>query len=128
MATQTDGRFGRGAQHQRGAVMIGYPAIDIRNGKCVRLLQGSFDKETVYSDDPVAMAKQLVKKGASWLHIVDLDGARTGVAGNLPLIEKSVAKSGVRIELGGGIRHPRGVWLSVWPAGWRAAVLVRGGR
>ena len=68
--------------------MIVYPAIDIRNGKCVRLLQGSFDKETVYSDDPVAMAKQLVKKGASWLHIVDLDGARTGVASNLPLIEK----------------------------------------
>ena len=83
--------------------MIVYPAIDIRNGKCVRLLQGSFDKETVYSDDPVAMAKQLVQKGASWLHIVDLDGARTGVASNLPLIEKMV-KLGVRIELGGGIR------------------------
>lgn len=83
--------------------MIVYPAIDIRNGKCVRLLQGSFEKETVYGDDPVAMAKQLVQKGAKWLHIVDLDGARTGVAANLPIIEEMV-KLGVKIELGGGIR------------------------
>ena len=83
--------------------MIVYPAIDIRNGKCVRLLQGSFDRETVYGDDPVAMAQQLADKGAKWIHVVDLDGARSGVASNLPLIEK-MTKLGVCIELGGGIR------------------------
>ena len=83
--------------------MIVYPAIDIRNGKCVRLLQGAFDQETVYSDDPVAMAQQLVQKGAQWIHVVDLDGARTGVASNLPIIQAMV-KLGAKIELGGGIR------------------------
>lgn len=83
--------------------MIVYPAIDIRNGKCVRLLQGSFDRETVYGDDPVAMAQSLKDQGARWIHVVDLDGARTGVAQNLPLIEK-MTQLGVQIELGGGIR------------------------
>ena len=83
--------------------MIVYPAIDIRNGKCVRLLQGAFDQETVYSDDPVAMAQQLVQKGAQWIHVVDLDGARTGVASNLPIIQ-ALVKLGAKIELGGGIR------------------------
>ena len=65
--------------------MIVYPAIDIRNGCCVRLLQGSFEKETVYGKDPVAMAKRLKQAGAVWIHVVDLDGARTGVGVNLPL-------------------------------------------
>lgn len=83
--------------------MIVYPAIDVRNGQCVRLLQGSFDKETVYGDDPVAMARNLKEQGAKWVHVVDLDGARTGVAQNLPLIEK-MTKLGLKIELGGGIR------------------------
>ena len=83
--------------------MIVYPAIDIRNGCCVRLLQGSFEKETVYGKDPVAMAKRLKQAGAVWIHVVDLDGARTGVGVNLPLIEQ-MTKQGLKIELGGGIR------------------------
>lgn len=83
--------------------MIVYPAIDIRNGCCVRLLQGSFEKETVYGKDPVAMAKRLKQAGAVWIHVVDLDGARTGVGVNLPLIEQ-MTKLGLKIELGGGIR------------------------
>lgn len=84
-------------------MMIVYPAIDIRNGCCVRLLQGSFEKETVYGKDPVAMAKRLKQAGAVWIHVVDLDGARTGVGVNLPLIEQ-MTKLGLKIELGGGIR------------------------
>ena len=84
--------------------MIVYPAIDIRNGCCVRLLQGSFEKETVYGKDPVAMAKRLKQAGAVWIHVVDLDGARTGVGVNLPLIEQ-MTKLGLKIELGGGIRR-----------------------
>ena len=84
-------------------MMIVYPAIDIRNGCCVRLLQGSFEKETVYGKAPVAMAKRLKQAGAVWIHVVDLDGARTGVGVNLPLIEQ-MTKLGLKIELGGGIR------------------------
>ena len=55
-----------------------YPAIDIRGGKCVRLLQGDYNQETVYGDSPVEMAKRWEKEGASWVHLVDLDGAKAG--------------------------------------------------
>ena len=55
-----------------------YPAIDLRGGRCVRLMQGAFDHETVYGDEPVAVAKRWETEGATWLHVVDLDGARAG--------------------------------------------------
>ena len=58
--------------------MIVYPAIDLRGGRCVRLMQGEFDRETVYGDDPVAVARTWAAAGAAWLHVVDLDGARAG--------------------------------------------------
>ena len=64
-----------------------FPAIDLRGGRCVRLLRGDYAQETVYGDDPLAMAQKLVRAGARWIHVVDLDGARSGVAENLRAIE-----------------------------------------
>ena len=80
-----------------------FPAIDLRGGKCVRLLRGDYAQETVYANDPLAMAQKLVQAGAQWIHVVDLDGARSGVAENLYAIE-AMAKLPVRIQTGGGIR------------------------
>ena len=68
--------------------MIIFPAIDLRGGKCVRLIQGDFDKETVYSDDPQATALKWQSQGAKFLHVVDLDGARAGSPQNLDAIKK----------------------------------------
>ena len=81
-----------------------WPAIDLRGGKCVRLLQGDYDRETVFGDDPVAMARQFVAAGARRLHIVDLDGAREGVPVQADLVARMVAAAGVPCQLGGGIR------------------------
>lgn len=83
------------------------PAIDIRGGKAVRLLRGDYDAETVYDDDPVTRAKGFADAGASWVHVVDLDAARTGEQANLSVVEAIVAGlagSGCRVEVGGGIR------------------------
>ncbi|MDF2608122.1 MAG: 1-(5-phosphoribosyl)-5-((5-phosphoribosylamino)methylideneamino) imidazole-4-carboxamide isomerase [Bacillales bacterium] len=81
-----------------------YPAIDIKNGNCVRLEQGDFDKVTKYSDSPVEMAKQFEAAGASKLHIVDLDGARSGENSNLEIIKEIVNNTNLFIEVGGGVR------------------------
>ena len=80
------------------------PAIDIRGGKCVRLEQGDYDRETVFADDPVQMADHWASGGATRLHIVDLDGARSGVSGNESLISEISRRSPVPIQVGGGIR------------------------
>jgi phosphoribosylformimino-5-aminoimidazole carboxamide ribotide isomerase len=81
-----------------------YPAIDLRGGRAVRLLRGDYAAETVYSDDPVAVARSFEAAGARWIHVVDLDAARSGEAGNLDLVA-AVAKSvSLRIETGGGVR------------------------
>ncbi len=85
--------------------MIIIPAIDIKNGKCVRLLQGRMDKQTIYSDDPCEMAKKWVKEGAQRLHIVDLDGAIAKKPVNLHIIAKIADKAKVPIQLGGGVRN-----------------------
>ncbi len=84
--------------------MIIFPAIDLRGGKCVRLIQGDFDKETVYSDDPQATALKWQFLGAKFLHVVDLDGARAGSPQNLDAIKKILAAVKIPIEVGGGIR------------------------
>ena len=84
--------------------MIIFPAIDLRGGKCVRLIQGDFDKETVYSDDPQATALRWQEAGAKFLHVVDLDGARAGSPKNLDAIKKILAAIKIPIEVGGGIR------------------------
>lgn len=80
------------------------PAIDIRGGKCVRLLQGDYNRETVYGDDPLEMAKKWAGEGATRLHIVDLDGAREGVSANLKVIQNIAQNLEIPIQVGGGIR------------------------
>ena len=84
--------------------MIVYPAIDIRNGKAVRLIEGDFDRETVFDADPVDAALRWQAQGAEWIHIVDLDGARDGVRANSPTIERIRQAVTARLQLGGGLR------------------------
>lgn len=79
------------------------PAIDIRGGRCVRLLQGDFSKETRYDADPVELAAHYRSVGAEWLHVVDLDGAVAGAPANLPLV-RSMRANGLHVQLGGGVR------------------------
>lgn len=81
-----------------------YPAIDLRAGQCVRLRQGDYAQETVFGDDPAAMARRWVGEGATVLHVVDLDGARAGRPVNTEAIRAIVAAAGVPVQLGGGIR------------------------
>jgi phosphoribosylformimino-5-aminoimidazole carboxamide ribotide isomerase len=81
-----------------------WPAIDLRGGKCVRLKQGDYQRETVYGDDPAAMARQWVGQGARCLHLVDLDGARDGSTSNFEAVRQIVTAVDVPCELGGGIR------------------------
>jgi phosphoribosylformimino-5-aminoimidazole carboxamide ribotide isomerase len=83
--------------------MLIIPAIDLRGGRCVRLFQGDFDRETSYSDDPVEVANRWISAGARHLHIVDLDGARSGEPRQLEIV-RSVRELGVRVQLGGGLR------------------------
>lgn len=81
-----------------------YPAIDMRGGKCVRLLQGDYDKETVYGDSPFEMAKKFAGEGAEWIHMVDLDGAKDGKRVNDEFVIKAAEELGVNVQIGGGIR------------------------
>jgi len=81
-----------------------WPAIDLRGGRCVRLAQGDYQRETVYDADPRAVALRLVDEGAECLHLVDLDGARDGAPANLASVAAIVEAAGVPCELGGGIR------------------------
>ncbi len=85
--------------------MLIIPAIDIKNGKCVRLIQGKADAETIFSDDPIDVALKWESKGAEFLHIVDLDGAFLGEPKNLGIVEKIIKSVSIPIELGGGIRN-----------------------
>lgn len=89
--------------------MILYPAIDIRDGRTVRLLQGDYERETAYDDDPVVAARRWANGGARWLHVVDLDGARTGEPVNLEHVRRIVAGVGVPVQLGGGLRDSKKV-------------------
>lgn len=84
--------------------MIVIPAIDLRGGKCVRLIQGKLEEETVFSDDPVAMAQKWVQAGAKRLHLVDLDGAFAGRPVNLPIIKEIAAAIDIPVQMGGGVR------------------------
>lgn len=84
--------------------MIIFPAIDIKEGKVVRLLQGKFDKVTEYSGDPVGMARLWEEKGAQWLHVVDLDGAQTGEMQNMDMILRMARSVHIPLQVGGGIR------------------------
>ncbi|RAK19975.1 1-(5-phosphoribosyl)-5-[(5-phosphoribosylamino)methylideneamino] imidazole-4-carboxamide isomerase [Anoxybacillus vitaminiphilus] len=81
-----------------------YPAIDMRGGKCVRLLQGDYNKETVYGDSPFDMAKLFAEQGAEWIHMVDLDGAKEGKRVNDRFVLEVAKKLNVKVQIGGGIR------------------------
>jgi len=85
--------------------MLILPAIDIRDGKCVRLQQGDYGHETIYADSPVEMAKHWEQQGAEFLHIVDLDGAKKGVPSNFSIVSKIATNIKIPIELGGGVRN-----------------------
>lgn len=84
--------------------MIIFPAIDILKGKCVRLIQGDYNQEKVYGDSPVAMAKKWEEKGAEYIHIVDLDGAKSGDSINKSVIKEIAENVNIPIQVGGGIR------------------------
>lgn len=81
-----------------------YPAIDMRGGKCVRLLQGDYDQETIYGDSPFQMASQFASEGAEWIHMVDLDGARDGKRINDEFVIKAARELDAKVQIGGGIR------------------------
>ena len=81
-----------------------FPAIDLRGGRCVRLYQGDYGKETVYGDDPVSQAQAFVAAGAPWVHVVDLDAARTGEPVNRPVIARIAAAIDAPLQVGGGVR------------------------
>lgn len=85
------------------------PAIDLKDGRCVRLYQGDFAQSTVYSDDPVATARRWVEQGATRLHVVDLDGARGGRPANTDAVLAIVQAAGVPVQLGGGLRREEDV-------------------
>ncbi len=81
-----------------------YPAIDIKDGKVVRLIQGDYTKKIEYSANPIEVAKTFLNAGATWLHIIDLDGAKTGKPKNLHIAEKITSTLPINVQLGGGIR------------------------
>jgi phosphoribosylformimino-5-aminoimidazole carboxamide ribotide isomerase len=89
--------------------LILYPAIDIRGGRAVRLVQGDYEKERAYDDDPLVAARRCVEGGARWLHVVDLDGARVGEPVNLEHVRRIVAAVDVPVQLGGGLRDSKKV-------------------
>jgi phosphoribosylformimino-5-aminoimidazole carboxamide ribotide isomerase len=89
--------------------LILYPAIDIHGGRAVRLIQGDYERETAYDDDPVAVARRWAAEGARWLHVVDLDGAKAGEPVNLDHVRGIVAAVDIPVQLGGGLRDSKKV-------------------
>ncbi len=85
------------------------PAVDIRGGRCVRLFQGQYDQETVFSEDPVAVAQQWQAEGAHRLHVVDLDGALVGSPQNLEIVRRTVEALEIPVAFGGGLRDLQAV-------------------
>ncbi|MBI1831149.1 MAG: 1-(5-phosphoribosyl)-5-[(5-phosphoribosylamino)methylideneamino]imidazole-4-carboxamide isomerase [Planctomycetes bacterium] len=102
-----------------------YPAIDLRDGKCVRLRQGDYAQETVFGADPAAMAQRWVGDGATYLHLVDLDGAKEGRPVNGKSIRSIVQAAGVPCQLGGGLRTEDDIKQAL---GWGAARVIVGTR
>ncbi len=92
--------------------MFVIPAIDLIDGQVVRLFQGDYAKQETFGKDPVAFAKQFEQAGASWLHLVDLDGAKAGRPCNVQAIRAITEKTGLNVELGGGIRNEENVRLA----------------
>lgn len=84
--------------------MLIFPAIDLYDGKAVRLYKGDYANMTVYSDDPLSVARDFEAAGATWIHMVDLEGARDGTTPNLPTVAKIARETSLHVEIGGGIR------------------------
>lgn len=105
--------------------MLIFPAIDLRGGQCVRLVQGDFNQETVFGNDPAAMAQRWVSQGAAFLHLVDLDGARLGHPVNGESVRRIVAAAGVPCQLGGGLRSEEHIAEVL---GWGVARVIVGTR
>lgn len=102
--------------------MILYPAIDLKDGQCVRLLHGEMDKATVFGDDPAAQAAKFEAAGCEWLHLVDLNGAFAGAPVNAAAVEAILARVGVPAQLGGGIRDM--ATIEAWLAKGLARVIL----
>lgn len=100
-----------------------YPAIDLRGGQCVRLRQGDYNQETVFGADPAAMAQRWVSEGATFLHLVDLDGAKDGKPVNGPSVQAIVQAAGVPCQLGGGLRTEADIELVL---SWGVARVIIG--
>lgn len=94
--------------------MILYPAIDLKDGQCVRLLRGDMEQATVFGDDPAAQARSFVEAGCRWLHLVDLDGAFAGAPRNARAVEAILSAVDIPVQLGGGIRDMATIeaWLA----------------
>tara|TARA_A100001011_G_scaffold329222_1_gene354352 strand:+ start:123 stop:842 length:720 start_codon:yes stop_codon:yes gene_type:complete len=93
--------------------MILYPALDLKNGKCVRLRQGKFDKQTIFNVDPLVQAKSFMNEGCKWLHIIDLDGALSQSLVNQKIIKKLIKNIPIPIQLGGGIRNMKTIEIMI---------------
>ena len=91
--------------------MIIIPAVDMKNGKCVRLVQGRIEDETIFSNDPAAMAQKWEQAGAEWIHVIDLDGAFEKCPQNIDAIKKILSAVDTPIQLGGGIRNEQTVQM-----------------
>ncbi|GJE61707.1 1-(5-phosphoribosyl)-5-[(5-phosphoribosylamino)methylideneamino]imidazole-4-carboxamide isomerase [Methylobacterium trifolii] len=102
--------------------MILYPAIDLKEGRCVRLVQGDMAQAVVFSDDPAAQAMVFEEQGFSWLHVVDLDGAFAGAPRNADAVDAILARTALPVQLGGGIREMR--TLEAWLAKGVARVII----
>jgi phosphoribosylformimino-5-aminoimidazole carboxamide ribotide isomerase len=102
--------------------MIFFPAIDLKDGQCVRLLRGEMDQATVYGDDPAAQARTFAAAGCSWLHVVDLNGAFEGKPVNKNAVDSILSATGMKVELGGGIRDIS--TISMWLEAGIARVIL----
>ncbi len=100
------------------------PAIDLLHGKCVRLVQGRYDRVIEYEDDPVAVARRFLDQGATWLHVVDIQGARIGDIANLDALEK-LARTGAQIEFGGGVRDEQAIQTALDAGATRVIIGTR---
>jgi phosphoribosylformimino-5-aminoimidazole carboxamide ribotide isomerase len=102
--------------------MILFPAVDIRDGRAVRLTQGDYDREQIYNDDPLDAALSWVEHGATHLHVVDLDGARDGERRNIDHLRRITSKAGVPVQYGGGLRDTEALAAAIDAGAWRVVI------
>lgn len=102
--------------------MIVFPAVDIRDGRAVRLTQGDYDREQVYFDDPLAAAEDWAAQGATHLHVVDLDGALSGERRNLTHLQRIASSTGLPVQYGGGLRDVAALEAAIEAGAWRVVI------